>query len=112
MIDSHNQTTNPIHASVVFDQIDVLELLLKLTKPETITAKNDSGKTALHLAAFMNPDAIPILLNTGLFSVMERDDSGRTPVATFAKFHPILSYRFNLIKTFNLKSEEELIESF
>ena len=114
LIDLQNQIGNmytPIHASVVFGQIDILELLLKLSKPETITAKTDSGKTALHLAACLNRAAIPILLNTGLFSVMERDNSGKTPVAIFAEFYHFLSHRSNLIKTFNLKSEEELIQA-
>ena len=92
LIDLQNQIGNmytPIHASVVLVKLifwncysnyqNQKQLLLKLT------LGNDTS-----FGSILNRAAIPILLNTGLFSVMERDNSGKTPVAIFAEFYHFL----------------------
>ena len=81
LIDFQNQTNKytSIHLAVYYEQQNLLELLLKSAKAETITATTGFGESALHLAAYCNnwPISIRLLLNTGLFTAMERNYYGK-----------------------------------
>ena len=102
-----------IHLAIRYEQHDILELLLKLAKAETITATTGFLESALHLAANLNnwSTSIRLLLNTGLFTAMERNSFGETPVMIFKESKPKHSSPSELMRIFNLQSKEKLTEA-
>ena len=96
-----------IHLAMALRDDSILEFLLELAPPEVITARNGKGDTALHLAH--KNERLTLLMSTGLFTAMERNDLGMTPVYVYCD--RIQSDRSKVMQIFNLKSEEEYNEA-
>ena len=99
------------HLAILSEDSSILSLLLNYATPELITARNSDGNTALHLACQnrISLENIDILMNTGLFNAMERNNNGLTPVDLFIKHNH--SQTSDLMRIFKFQSEEELREA-
>ena len=108
---------NIIHKIVTYYERDVLKYLLENAKPETITAKDKEGDTALHCTVkcclFHREKWVAItsmLMNTGLFNVMERNQAGLTAVAVIKKRNNSIPNP-ELMRIFKLETEEQFNEA-
>lgn len=100
-----------IHLAITSGDSSILRLLLYYVTPEIITTRNCGGNTALHLAC-QNRNSlenIEILMNTGLFNAMERNNNGLTPVGIFIKHES--SQTSDLMRIFKFQTEKQLREA-
>ena len=104
-----------IHLAAEYYDISMLEMLLTFAPPEIISARNYEGDTALHLGqSYVSCyEKHALLMRTGLFTGMERNNKGQTPIGAYRRTHDLKnsSTRIKLIEIFNLQTEEEFNEA-
>ena len=104
-----------IHLAAEFYDISMMEMLLHFAPSEIISARNDEGDTALHLGQSYKScyEKHTLLMRTGLFTGMERNNKGQTPIGADHRTHDLKSSstRIKLMGIFNLQSEEEFNEA-
>ena len=75
-----------LHEAITTD-CRILRMLLDVAPRKIITARNNNGNTVLHLAVLYSKlEMISLLMNTGHFTGMERNNRGITPAYQLSRF--------------------------